>query len=140
MRTSLVAVVFYVVALASVEAQPASTNVVGTWTATAGCRHGGGETLTLRITRDADGTWSGATDWARSTSDGRRGRPEPFTTLDVEGSRIMATRTANGRTARLDATVDGDTIKGGWAVDGDDDRWTFAGKRQAPSGSGEGPR
>jgi hypothetical protein len=34
--------------------------IVGTWTAKAGCRHGGGETLTLTITRDAEGRLHGA--------------------------------------------------------------------------------
>ena len=56
----------------------------------------------------------------------------PFTSLTVKGATITATLTADGRTIRLEATVDEDTIAGGWSSDGDDDRWTFEGTRQVP--------
>jgi hypothetical protein len=113
--------------------------IVGTWTAKAGCRHGGGETLTLTITRDAEGRLHGATDWARSSSDGRRGPAVPFTTVTAKGKTLVATTTANGRTIRLTARVDGDTISGSWLTDGDDDKWEFAGGRDAVT-SGPNPR
>jgi hypothetical protein len=117
----------------------ADNAIVGTWTAKAGCRHGGGETLTLTITRDAEGRLHGATDWARSSSDGRRGAAVPFTTVTAEGETLVATATANGRTIRLRARVEGDTISGSWLTDGDDDKWEFAGGRDAVT-SGPNPR
>ena len=139
MRTLLVAAICAVCTLGSLEAQSADSAVVGTWVASAGCLHGDGETLTLTIARDRDGTLRGTTDWARSSSDGRSGPQEPLTTLSVEGAHISATATTKGRTVRLAATVDGDTIKGSWAADGDSDKWTFAGKRQGTS-AGEARR
>jgi hypothetical protein len=103
---------------------------VGTWRGPAQCMHAGGETLLLTISRDANGTYTGATDWARSGSDGSRGPAVPFSTVEVDGNQIRATATANGRTARLTATLKDETLEGGWAIDGDDDRWTFTATRQ----------
>ena len=142
MRTLLVAVVFGACALASMAAQPRTNSgeVVGTWTGPARCQHGDGETMTLVITRDAAGKLQGATDWARSTSDGRHGPAVPFTTMTVEGGRISASTTENGRTARLSAIVRGDTVEGSWLIDGGDDRWTFTGKRQLEPTRGTRPR
>ena len=142
MRTLLVATVFSVCALASMAAQTNtnSSEVVGTWTGPARCQHGDGETITLIITRDAAGKLQGATDWARSTSDGRHGPAIPFTTMTVEGTRISASTTADGRTTRLSAIVRGDTVEGSWLVDGGDDQWTFSGKRQLEPAGGTRPR
>ena len=89
-----------------------SSEVVGTWTGPARCQHGDGETITLIVTRDSAGKLQGATDWARSTSDGRHGPAVPFTTMTVEAGRIRASTTADGRTARLNAVVRADTIEG----------------------------
>ena len=132
MRRILVATVFSVCALASMAAQAGSSTseLTGTWTGPARCQHGDGETITLVITRDAAGKLQGATDWARSTSDGRHGPAVPFTTFTVEGERISASTTADGRTARLTASVRGATIEGRWQVDRADDEWTFTAKRQ----------
>lgn len=145
MGTVLVTTILSVGLLASGHVQSDGDAVVGTWTGPARCLHANGETFTMAITRDSDGRLRGTMDWARSSSDGRRGPGVPFTTLTVKGATITATLTANGRTARLEATVDGDTIAGGWSTDGDDDRWTFEGQRQVPRaaaatlGSGPGP-
>ena len=130
MRASLVGMMLSTLALAAPGAQSGDERLVGTWKAAASCRHGDGETLTLQITRDASGLLKGATDWARSSSDGKHGPVVPFTTMTVDGNAIKASTTADGRTIRLQATVEGDTIKGGWQIDGGDDPWTFAGKRQ----------
>jgi hypothetical protein len=80
MRTIILAVVIGLGSL-GVSAAQADSPVIGGWTAEAGCKHGGGDTLSLTITRDADGQLRGATDWARSSSDGRRGPAVPFTTV-----------------------------------------------------------
>lgn len=117
-------------ALAGLAAQPRPDAAVGTWAGPAQCTHAGGETLTMTISRDADGGYRGSTDWARSRSDGGRGKAVPFTTVTVDGTTLRATTTADGRTARLTATLDGDTVRGGWAIDGDDDQWTFTARRQ----------
>lgn len=130
MRHLLLTIVLTVTALPGLTAQSAAENPVGTWQGPAQCTHAGGETLLLTISRGADGTYTGATDWARSGSDGSRGAAVPFTTVEVEGNQIRATATARGRTARLTATLKGDTLEGGWAIDGDDDRWTFSATRQ----------
>ncbi|AMY10012.1 hypothetical protein LuPra_03239 [Luteitalea pratensis] len=138
MRTLLVATVFSVCALVSMDAHPNtnSSDVVGTWTGPARCQHGDGETITLIIKRDSAGKLQGATDWARSTSDGRHGPAMAFTTMTVEGGRISGSTTADGRTARLSAVVRGDTIEGSWQIDEGDDKWTFTGERQRePAGS-----
>ena len=142
MRTLVVATVFSVCAVASMAAQfnTNSSDVVGTWKGPAGCQHGDGETITLIITRDSAGKLQGATDWARSTSDGRHGPPVPFTNLTVEDTHISASTTADGRTARLTAVVRGDTVEGSWLIDGTDDKWTFTGKRQLEPAGGKGPR
>lgn len=139
MRTIILAVVVGVGSLGVARAQ-ADSAVTGTWTATAGCRHGGGETLSLNVTRDADGQLRGATNWALSSSDGRPGPVAPFTTVTAKGNTLAATTTANGRTIRLTATIDGDTISGSWLTDGDDDTWTFTGKRQATPAANRPPR
>ena len=132
MRTSLAGLLLSTLALASPAAQAPDDRVMGTWKAAASCRHGDGETLTLQITRDATGALQGATDWARSSSDGRHGPVQPFTTMSVEGNVIKASTTADGRTIRLQATVEGNTITGGWLIDGGDDQWTFKGRKQVP--------
>jgi len=142
MRTFLVTAVFGVCALASIAAQThtSTSDVVGTWTGPARCHHGDGETITLIISRDSAGRLHGATDWARSTSDGRHLPAEPFTTMTVEDGRISASTTADGRTVRLSAIVRGDTVEGSWRIDGDDDQWTFVGKRQREPARGTRPR
>lgn len=129
MRASLLGALLSTLTLATPLAQ-SDDRLVGTWKAAAACQHGDGETLTLQITRDATGALKGATDWARSSSDGKHGPVLPFTTMTVEDNVIKASTTADGRTIRLQATVEGDTIEGGWLIDGGDDRWTFSGKRQ----------
>ena len=139
MRTIILAVVVGLGSLGIAHAQ-ADSAVMGTWTAKAGCRHGGGETLHLTVTRDADGRLRGATNWARSSSDGRSGPLVPFTTVAAKGDTLTATTTANGRTIRLTAKIDGDAITGSWLTDGDDDRWTFAGTREAAPAAGRPPR
>jgi hypothetical protein len=139
MRTIILAVVIGLGSL-GVAAAEADSPVIGAWTATAGCRHGGGETLSLTITRDADGQLRGATNWALSSSDGRPGPVVSFTTVTAKGNTLAATTTANGRTIRLTATIDGDTISGGWLKDGDDDTWTFTGKRLATPAVNRPPR
>lgn len=108
-------------------AQP--DTALGTWSGPARCQHAGGETFTMVIDRDADGRLRGTMDWARSSSDGRRGPGVPFTTVAVEGNRLRATTTVGARTIRLDAVLDGERVSGSWASDGDDDRWTFEGTR-----------
>jgi hypothetical protein len=135
MRTLLMVMVFSVSALASIAAQtsPERTDLVGTWAGPARCQHGDGETITLVISRDAEGKLQGATDWARSTSDGRHGPAQPFTTMTVKGDRISASTIEGGRTLHLSATVRGDTVEGHWSIDGGDDRWTFAATRQMAS-------
>lgn len=140
MRLLALTAIFSCCAMTGLGAQPPTADVAGTWSGPAECRHGGGETLTLTIERAPDGTLRGSTDWARSTSDGRRGRPVPFTTLVVEDGSIRATTTAQGRTARLAATLDGDILTGGWAIDGDDDKWTFTARRQPPESAERPPR
>lgn len=130
MRHLLLAIMLTTTALPVPAAQSAADSPVGTWRGPAQCTHAGGETLLLTISRDADGTYTGATDWARSGSDGSRGPAVPFTAVEVAGNEIRATATAKGRTARLTATLKGDTLQGGWAIDGDDDRWTFTAHRQ----------
>ncbi|HTU99707.1 MAG TPA: hypothetical protein VMF13_04160 [Luteitalea sp.] len=130
MRTLLAGLLLSTLTLTATVAQSGDDRMVGTWKAAASCRHGDGETLTLQITRDATGALKGATDWARSSSDGKHGPVLPFTTMTVEGNVIKASTTADGRTIRLNATVDGDTIKGGWQIDGGDDPWTFKGRKQ----------
>lgn len=109
---------------------PAADAALGTWTGPARCLHRDGETLTLVITRDADGALRGATDWARSGSDGSKAAPIPLTTLTVEGPKVAATYTQGARTIRLEATIKDGTMTGGWASVGDDDRWTFSGKKK----------
>lgn len=130
MRHLLLTIMLTATALSGLAAQSAAERLVGTWRGPAQCTHAGGETLLLTISRDADGTYTGATDWARSGSDGSRGPAVPFSAVEVEGNRIRATATAKGRTARLTATLNGDTLEGGWAIDGDDDRWTFRATRE----------
>lgn len=105
--------------------------VVGTWRGPAACLHGGGETFTMGLARQPDGAYEGTMDWARSSSDGRHAPGVPFTTVQVDGRTIEATTTVGARTIRLHATIDGDAIEGRWATDGDQDRWTFEGTRQA---------
>ena len=83
MRLLALTAIFSCCAMTGLGAQPPTADVAGTWSGPAACRHGGGETLMLTIERAPDGTLRGSTDWARSTSDGRRGRPVPFTTLVV---------------------------------------------------------
>jgi hypothetical protein len=142
MRTLLMATVFSLSTLASIAAQtsPDRPDVVGTWTGPARCQHGDGETITLVISRDAEGKLQGATDWARSTSDGRHGPAQPFTTMTVEGNRIRASTTEGGRTLHLSATRRGDTVEGHWSIEGGDDRWTFAATRQMASPGAVPPR
>lgn len=119
------------VSLATLQAQsPAADAALGTWTGPARCLHGDGETLTLVITRGRDGALHGATDWARSSSDGAKAAPIPLTTLTVEGPKVVATYTQGARTIRLDATIKDGTMTGGWASVGDDDRWTFSGRKK----------
>jgi hypothetical protein len=140
MRTLLLAAVFSTCALGSMAGQTDSSAMIGTWIGPARCQHGDGETITLVITRDPAGKLQGATDWALSTSDGRHGPPVPFTALTVEGTRISASTTADGRTTRLTAVVRGDAVAGRWVVDGGDDEWTFAGTRRQEPAEGAPPR
>ena len=130
MRPLLLTLLLTVSALPGLATSSNDDGVVGTWRGPAQCTHAGGETLLLTISRDANGAYSGATDWARSGSDGSRGPAVPFSSVDVDGNQIRATAIAKGRTARLTATLKGDRLEGGWAIDGDDDRWTFSATRQ----------
>ena len=110
--------------------QSNAAGVTGTWEGPVHCLHGGGDRFTMTIDRTADGKYSGTMDWALATSDGQRGPGRPFTTLLVDGTKITATATAAGRTARLEAVVDGDAISGEWRITGNDDIWTFTGMRR----------
>lgn len=131
MRTPAAFTLASLLAMATLYAQPpAADAALGTWTGPARCIHGDGETLTLVITRDADGVLHGATDWARSGSDGSKAAPVPLTALTVEGPKVVATYTQGARTIRLEATIKDGTMTGGWASVGDDERWTFSGKKK----------
>lgn len=132
MRTLLSLMLAGLVALTTAHAQGkgGDAGVLGTWTGPASCKHGDGETFTMTISRNDRGELVGTMDWALVSSDGRRGPGMPLTTLTVEGSSLTATAKRDQRTARLGATIEGDTISGTWTTTGSDDVWTFKGKRQ----------
>ncbi len=130
MRTFLALGLFGVCALAIAHAQPADDRVIGTWSGPVHCQHDGGDMFLMSIRRDANGSLAGTMDWARASSDGRRGPDVPFSTLRVDGARITATRVEGNRTARLDAAVEAGTIIGRWTVTGIDETWSFTGTRQ----------
>ena len=131
MRTLISLAMVAVLGLSSARGQDvqAGTSVVGTWSGPAACKHGDGETFTMTIPRDDRGQLVGTMDWALVGSDGRRGPGIPLTTLTVAGTSLTATAKRDGHEARLDATVNGDTITGKWTTAGVDDVWTFKGKR-----------
>jgi hypothetical protein len=110
--------------LVAAQADPAG-GFEGTWTGDVACRHGGGDTVTLSIRRDARGRLTGSSDWGLARSDGRKGPQIPFTMLTATAAALSATGDANGAHATLEATLEDSTLKGKWRIVGVDDEWTF---------------